>query len=93
MKKKWIIKGKGYFNTNVTSPHSLNIQISDIETSYGQIDFTGTEQELEKIIDLLIEDESSFKMIDYFEKDSKEHREYLYGPGEILIEEIKKLYE
>ena len=84
IKKQWIIKGKGYFNTMTKDPFITAIDISDITYTYGQIDFKGTEKQLDKFIDTLIENESTFKMIDYFEKDSKEHREYLYGPGEML---------
>ena len=37
MIKEYIIKGKGYFNCNVENPFDLNLQISDLQLSYGQI--------------------------------------------------------
>tara|TARA_Y100001973_G_C5208440_1_gene343455 strand:- start:9465 stop:9734 length:270 start_codon:yes stop_codon:yes gene_type:complete len=84
MKKRYLIMGKGYFNTGVSHPFNLNLEISDIKTSYGNIEFTGTPQGLEKFVSKLMENEATFKVIDYFEKDSKEHREFLWGPDEIL---------
>jgi hypothetical protein len=84
MIKEYIIKGKGYFKCNVENPFNLNLQISDLQLSYGQINFTGTEKELDKFIYNLIQDESTFKMITYFEKDSKAHREYVYGSEEMF---------
>ena len=82
--KNWIITGKGYINCGVDNPYNLNLEITDLKYKYGQIEFTGTENDLEKFVDELIKDESSFKMIDYFEKDSKEHQYFMYGPDNIF---------
>ena len=57
MIKKWIIEGKGYFNGSVTNPFNLNLQISDINYSYGHIEFSGSKKSLEKFIDAFIENE------------------------------------
>ena len=82
--KHWIIKGKGFFNCGVTNPFNVNLEITDLQTKYGQIEFKGSEDDIEKFVSELIKDESSFKMIDYFEKDSEEHNHYMYGPNNVL---------
>jgi len=82
--KRYIITGKGYFNVTVNDPFIKGIEISDLQTKYGNIEFTGTEKQLEKFVSKLMENEESFKVIDYFEKDSKEHDHYMYGPDNIL---------
>ena len=79
--KNWIITGKGYINCGVDNPYNLNLEITDLKYKYNQIELYATENDLEKFVSELIKDESSFKMIDYFEKDSKEHRLFMYGPN------------
>ena len=82
--KNWIITGKGYINCGVDNPYNLNLEITDLKYKYNQIELYATENDLEKFIDELIKDESSFKMIDYFEKDSEEHQHYMYGFNNLL---------
>ena len=82
--KNWIIKGKGYVNCGVDNPYDLNLEITDLKYTYNQIELYATENDLEKFVDELIKDESSFKMIDYFEKDSEEHQHYMYGFNNLL---------
>ena len=86
--KNWIIKGNGYFNKMVNDPFFIGIEIADIEFGYGQIKFKGKESELEEFILRLMDDEANFKVIDYFEENSKEHKLYLYGPGDILKKQL-----
>ena len=82
--KNWIIKGKGYVNCGVDNPYNLNLEITDLKYKYNQIELYATENDLEKFVSELIKDESSFKMIDYFEKDSQEHQQYMYGFNNLL---------
>jgi hypothetical protein len=82
--KNWIIKGKGYINCGVDNPYKLGLEITDLKYTYNQIELYATENDLERFVDELIKDESSFKMIDYFEKDSKEHQQYMYGFNNLL---------
>tara|TARA_R100000700_G_C3166125_1_gene141234 strand:+ start:318 stop:590 length:273 start_codon:yes stop_codon:yes gene_type:complete len=82
--KNWIITGKGYVNCGVDNPYNLNLEITDLKYKYNQIELYATEEDLENFVSELIKDESSFKMTGYFEKDSKEHRLFMYGPGEIF---------
>jgi|TARA_R110002012_G_scaffold3581_1_gene16864 hypothetical protein len=83
-KKRYIITGKGYFNATVNDPFISSVEIQDLQVSYGNIEFTGTEEQLEKFLDKLIEDEASFKVTGHFEKDSKEHQYFMYGPDNIF---------
>ena len=82
--KNWIIKGKGYINCGVDNPYNLNLEITDLKYKYNQIELYATENDLEKFVSELIKDEASFKMIDYFEKDSEEHQHYMYGFNNLL---------
>ena len=82
--KNWIIKGKGYVNCGVDNPYNLNLEITDLKYKYNQIELYATENDLEKFVSELIKDESSFKMIDYFEKDSEEHQDYMYGSNRMF---------
>ena len=84
MKKQWIITGKGYFEIEVDDPFLKNIKISDLTYTYGEISLIATEDELDKFIYKLIEDESYFKYTGHFEKDSKAHRSFMYGPDEMF---------
>ena len=82
--KNWIITGKGFVNCGVDNPYNLNLEITDLKYKYNQIELYATENDLEKFVSELIKDESSFKFIDYFEKDSEEHQDYMYGPNEMF---------
>ena len=82
--KNWIITGKGYINCGVDNPYNLNLEITDLKYKYNQIELYATENDLEKFVSELIKDESSFKMIDYFEKDSEEHQDYMYGSSRMF---------
>ena len=82
--KNWIITGKGYVNCGVDNPYNLNLEITDLKYKYNQIELYATENDLEKFVSELIKDESSFKMIDYFEKDSEEHEIFMYGPNKMF---------
>jgi len=65
MIKKYIITGKGYFNYTVNDPFVKGIEISDLSSGYGYIEFTGTEKQLDKFIDRLIDNEATFKYINH----------------------------
>ena len=83
-KKHYIIMGKGYVNCGVTNPYNLNLEITDLEYRYNKIELKATKEDLEKFISELIKDETSFKIIDYFEKDSEEHEIFKYGPNKMF---------
>ena len=68
MIKKYIIKGKGYFNTTVDDPFIKGIEISDLSCRYGRIEFRGTEEQLDKFIYRLIDNENTFKYITHHEE-------------------------
>ena len=68
MIKKYIIKGKGYFNHTVNDPFVKGLEISDLSSGYGNIEFTGTEKQLDKFIDRLLENEATFKYITHHEE-------------------------
>ena len=78
MIKKYIIKGKGYFNTTVNDPFIKGIEISDLSCSYGNIKFTGTEKQLDKFICRLIDNENTFKYITHHEE-GKDQGMYFNG--------------
>ena len=40
--------------------------------------------EITDFVSKLIKDESSFKFIDYFEKDSEEHQDYMFGSNRMF---------
>ena len=83
-KKHYIIMGKGYVNCGVTNPYNLNLEITDLEYRYNKIELKANKEDLEKFIAELIKDEASFKIIDYFEKDSEEHEIFKYGPNKMF---------
>jgi hypothetical protein len=82
--KNWIITGKGFVNCGVDNPYNLNLEITDLKYKYNQIELFATEEDLEKFVSELIKDESSFKFIDYFEKDSEEHQDYMFGSNRMF---------
>ena len=84
MVKEYIITGRGYYKTMVSDPIIKGAEMCDIKSGYGYIEFKGTEEQLETFVDQLMENEATFKVIDYFEKDSKEHRLYMYGSNDMF---------
>ena len=64
MRKQWIIKGKGYFNTTVND-YATGLEFCDLKSSYGQIEFTGTEHQVDKFVESLLENEETFKYINH----------------------------
>ena len=77
--RNWVIHGKGNYNSVVVDSNTGR-EFTDIEYGYGQINFKGSK---DKLMDLLLElfrDERDFKVIDYFEKNSEEHKMFMYGP-------------
>ena len=61
---RYLLQGKGYFNVTTSDPFISGIEITDIQSSYGYIKFTGTEKELNKFCDKLIEQgDETFKLI------------------------------
>tara|TARA_R100000231_G_scaffold112808_2_gene83665 strand:+ start:2159 stop:2425 length:267 start_codon:yes stop_codon:yes gene_type:complete len=82
--KNWIITGKGYVNSGVTNPYNLNLEITDLQYKYNEIRLRSTEKDLEKFVSELIKDEASFKLIGYFEKDSEDHLDHMYGSNRMF---------
>ena len=41
---RYLLQGKGYFNVTTSDPFISGIEITDIQSSYGYIKFTGTEK-------------------------------------------------
>ena len=82
--KNWIITGKGFINCGVENPYNLNLEITDLKYKYNQIELTATKDDVEKFVEKLMQDEASFKVTGYFEKDSKEHQYFMYGPDNIF---------
>tara|TARA_R110002020_G_scaffold98019_1_gene233661 strand:- start:936 stop:1151 length:216 start_codon:yes stop_codon:yes gene_type:complete len=64
--KEFLIQGKGFFNKMVRDPYFGDIEICDIKTGYGYIEFKGTDKQLDKFLEHLYEDESTFKVIGIF---------------------------
>jgi hypothetical protein len=60
---EYLIEGKGFFNEIVKDPYFGHIEICDIKTGYGYIEFKGTEKQLDSFLDSLYQDESDFKVI------------------------------
>ena len=67
--KEYIITGKGYYKTMVSDPVIKGMEMCDIKSGYGYIEFKGTEEQLEAFVMTLIEDETYFKYRDWFEKE------------------------
>tara|TARA_R110000824_G_scaffold48326_1_gene136552 strand:+ start:237 stop:443 length:207 start_codon:yes stop_codon:yes gene_type:complete len=61
--KHFFIEGKGYYNAIVDDPFIRGVQISDIKSGYGYIEFKGTDNELDKFLEHLYQDETYFKVI------------------------------
>ena len=60
---QYLIEGKGVFNEIVKDPYFSGVEISDIKTGYGHIEFKGTEKQLDLFLESLYQDESDFKVI------------------------------
>lgn len=60
---EYLIEGKGFYNEMVRDPYFGDIEICDIKTGYGYIEFKGTEKQLDSFLDSLYQDESDFKVI------------------------------
>tara|TARA_R110000824_G_scaffold313104_2_gene499970 strand:- start:15 stop:254 length:240 start_codon:yes stop_codon:yes gene_type:complete len=67
--KEYIITGKGNYKTMVNDPFIKGLEMCDIQSGYRHIKFKGTEKQLDAFVEKLIEDETNFKFIDWFEKD------------------------
>ena len=92
MIKNYIIMGKGFVNKIVADPFLKGMEVADVEYRYGQIRLKTTKKKLEEFVDNLIDNEQDFKVIDYFEENSKEHRLYMYGPDEMFnLKNLKQL--
>ena len=75
---KYLIHGKGYFNVTTNDPFISGIEISDIKSSYGYIKFTGTEKQLDKFCDYLLEQgEATFKITGIFNEEEETHYKQL----------------
>ena len=68
MIKEYIIQGKGYYNALVSDPYISGVEVSDIKTGYGYIEFKGTDKQLSSFLEHLYEDEASFKVIGILDK-------------------------
>tara|TARA_R100001463_G_scaffold40982_2_gene86660 strand:+ start:289 stop:498 length:210 start_codon:yes stop_codon:yes gene_type:complete len=61
---KYLIEGKGYWNVLKNDPFISGVETTDIESSYNNIRFNGTEKQLDSFLDqLLDEGEAAFKII------------------------------
>jgi len=61
--KEFLIMGKGYKNIMTDDPYLSGVEVADITTAYGYIEFKGTDKELDKFLMYLYKDESTFKVI------------------------------
>ena len=52
MIKEYIITGKGYYKTMVSDPFIKGMEMCDIKSGYGYIEFKGTEEQLDAFRDL-----------------------------------------
>ena len=69
MIKEYIITGKGYYKTMVSDPFIKGMEMCDIKSGYGYIEFKGTEEQLDAFVMTLIKDETYFKYRDHFTKE------------------------
>jgi hypothetical protein len=69
--KEYIITGKGYYKTMVSDPFIKGMEMCDIKSGYGYIEFKGTEEQLDAFVMTLIKDETYFKYRD-------QEKDYLY---------------
>ena len=68
MIKEYLIQGKGYFNYTTNDYYLSNKEVSDIKSSYGLIEFKGTEEQLGSFLETLYENEASFIVIGVHDK-------------------------
>jgi hypothetical protein len=69
MIKEYVITGKGYYQVMTNDPFIRGLEMCDIEYGYEHINFKGTQEQLDTFVKKLIEDETNFKLIDWFEKE------------------------
>ena len=63
MIKEFLIEGKGYYNTIDDDYFLSGVDVGDIKSGYGYIEFKGTEKQLDKFLKKMYKDESTFKVI------------------------------
>ena len=68
MIKEYLIQGKGYFNHTTNDYYLSNQEVSDIKSSYGLIEFKGTQEQLDLFLSSLYKDESTLKVIGIHDK-------------------------
>tara|TARA_Y100001938_G_scaffold111852_1_gene153151 strand:- start:59 stop:298 length:240 start_codon:yes stop_codon:yes gene_type:complete len=73
--KEYIITGRGYYKTMVSDPFIKGMEMCDIKSGYGYIEFKGTQEQLESFVDKLIQDETYFKYRDWFTKEEYDNLE------------------
>ena len=68
MIKEYLIQGKGFFNYTTNHYYLSNQEVSDIKSSYGLIEFKGTQEQLDLFLESLYKDESTIKVIGIHDK-------------------------
>ena len=68
--KEFLIQGKGFWNNMLPDPFVQGVEVSDIKSGYGYIEFKGTDKQLDKFLEHLYQDESSFKVIGIHESNN-----------------------
>ena len=68
MIKEYLIQGKGFFNYTTNDYYLSNQEVSDIKSSYGLIEFKGTQEQLDLFLSSLYKDESTLKVIGIHDK-------------------------
>ena len=68
MIKEYLIQGNGFFNYTTNDYYLSNQEVSDIKSSYGLIEFKGTQEQLDLFLSSLYKDESTFKVIGIHDK-------------------------
>ena len=76
MIKEYLIQGKGFFNYTTNHYYLSNQEVSDIKSSYGLIEFKGTEEQLQQFLKKLMKDEKYFKVIGIHEHNEEEEEYY-----------------
>ena len=77
MSKRFYIHTKGNYSTLVQDYVFLNKEIVDYKVGYGYIEFEGTEQELDQMLEYLnSEGHGSLKVIGVFEDDPVQEEYY-----------------
>jgi hypothetical protein len=77
MKKKFYIHTKGNYSTLVQDYVFLNKEIVDYKIGYGYLEFKGTEQELDKMLEYFREQgDGNLKVLGVFEDDPVQEEYY-----------------